>query len=188
MADRVLETKIMADAASEETLVLGWINMPFAEACSVCCVSEFMTMLIMEPKLAHNILKFLSDLVIDFALAQVEAGAPMIGAGDATASMLSPDLYRDFALPYEKKVVDAIHGRNALVKLHICGKTGLILQNMITTGADMFNVDHQVTFSKACEMYGSNDISLKRNLDPVAEIRQASHQQCERNCFNRFSS
>jgi MtaA/CmuA family methyltransferase len=184
MADRVLGTKIMAEAAGEEILVLGWIDMPFAEACSVCGVSEFMTMLIMEPRLAHNILAFLSDIVINFAIAQVEAGAPMIGAGDATASMLSPDLYRDFALPYEKKVVDAIHAGNALVKLHICGNTSLLMQDMITTGADLFNVDHLVPFSRACEIYGKNNICFKGNLDPVAEIMQASPEQCAQSCLN----
>ena len=66
--------------------MVGWVDMPFAEACSLCGVTEFMTMLFDNPSLAHRILDFLTDCVIDFSLAQLEVGAPMIGAGDAAAS------------------------------------------------------------------------------------------------------
>jgi len=48
-----------------------------------------MLMLYDEPELAHKLLGFLTDIVIDFAVAQMEAGAPMIGAGDAAVSLIS---------------------------------------------------------------------------------------------------
>jgi MtaA/CmuA family methyltransferase len=186
MADRILATNNMVDAVGDDLLVLGWIDMPFAEACSVCGVTEFMTMLLIDPQFAHSILDFMTEIVINFALAQIEVGTPMIGAGDATASMISPDLYRDFALPYEKKVVDAIHDAGGLVKLHICGNTTFLLQDMVFAGADLFNVDHLVSFSQACKIYGGNDICFKGNLDPVAEMMQASPQECEQSCFKRL--
>ena len=36
MADRALGVKCMADAIGKKCLVLGWADMPFAEACSLC--------------------------------------------------------------------------------------------------------------------------------------------------------
>lgn len=99
MADRVEATRIMADAVGSECLILGWVDMPFAEACSLCGVTNFMLMLVDEPILAHRVLGFLTDIVIDFSLAQLQTGAPMIGAGDAAASLISPAQYREFALP-----------------------------------------------------------------------------------------
>ncbi len=80
MADRILGTKAMVDALGDECLVLGWVDMPFAEACSLCGVTEFMLMLVDNPAWAHKVLDFLTDLVIDFSLAQIQVGAPMIGA------------------------------------------------------------------------------------------------------------
>jgi MtaA/CmuA family methyltransferase len=188
MADRLLGTKIMADAAGGECLVLGWVDMPFAEACSICGVTEFMLMLVDNPFLAHRILGFLSDIVIDFGLAQLATGAPMVGAGDAAASLVSPDQYREFALPYEQKVINAVHGAGGMVKLHICGNTTHLLGDMVESGADLFNVDHLVDFRKACEVYGRKKRCFKGNINPVAEMLQATPEECSGRCLERLKA
>ena len=177
--DRAKGVKEMVNAIGSECLVLGWVDMPFAEACSVCGVTEFMMMMYQDPALAHKVLDFLTDIVIDFAVYQIEMGAPMVGAGDAAASLVSPQMYRDFALPYEKRVCQAIHDAGGLVKLHICGNTSALLEDMIESGADLFNVDHLVDFDKACDVYGKADKCFKGNLDPVADLLQATPQQCK---------
>ena len=182
MADRVLGVEAMAKATGEECLVLGWVDMPFAEACSICGVTGFMMMLVDDPPLAHAILEFLADIVIDFSLVQLEAGAPMIGAGDAAASLVSPAQYCEFALPYERRVIDAIREASGLVKLHICGNTAHLLNDMIQCDADLFNVDHLVEFESACEAYGNAGKCFKGNLDPVAHLLQSTPQECEKRC------
>lgn len=174
----------MADAVNEECLVLGWIDMPFAEACSVCGVTEFMMMLILEPGLAHKILNFLTDIVIDFSLAQLSAGVPMIGAGDAAASLVSVEQYREFVLPYEKKVVKEIHKEGGLVKLHICGNTSHLLNDMLMSGADIFNVDHLVDFQTAVKVYGDAKKCFKGNLNPITDLLQSTPQKCLESCLD----
>ncbi len=182
MADRVAGIREMAAAAGRECLVLGWVDMPFAEACSLCGLSEFMVMLYDTPEVAHRLLERLTDLVVDFALAQVAAGAPMVGAGDAAASLVSPGHYREFALPYERRVCDAVHRAGGLVKLHICGNTTAILPDMTQCGADLFNVDHLVPFARAVEVYGAARSCFKGNLNPVADMMQATPEQCAETC------
>jgi MtaA/CmuA family methyltransferase len=180
MADRARAVSEMVRAAGADCLVLGWVDMPFAEACSLCGVTSFLLLLYDDPALAHRILEFLTVAVIDFSLAQLEAGAPMIGAGDAAASLLSADMYREFALPYERRVFDAIHARGALGKLHICGNTTQHLADITASGADLFNVDHLVDFHAACQAYGAAGACFKGNLDPVRDMLQASPAVCER--------
>ena len=109
MADRVRAVAELVRGSGRERLVLGWVDLPFAEACSACGVAALMTLLYDEPAFLHALLERLTPLVIDFALAQLEAGAPMIGAGDAAASLVSPAFYREFALPYERRVIEAVH-------------------------------------------------------------------------------
>ena len=178
MADRVQAAGEMARNAGECCAALGWVDMPFAEACSLCGVSEFMMLLYDAPLLAHKILEFLTDIVIDFAVAQIEAGVPMIGAGDAAASLISPDLYREFALPYEKAVADAVHKANGLVKLHICGNTAGLLNAMTESGCDLFNVDHMVDLADAVKVYTAAGKAFKGNINPVADMLYASPEQC----------
>ncbi|MCL2352638.1 MAG: uroporphyrinogen decarboxylase family protein [Firmicutes bacterium] len=182
MYDRAKGVAEMARSAGHSHMVLGWVDMPFAEACSVCGVQDFLMMLYDEPGLAHDILDFLTGIVTDFALIQLDAGAAMTGAGDAAASLVSPELYREFVLPYEKRVTDAIHGRNSFVKLHICGNTAKLINDMIDCGADLYNVDHLVDFGYAAELYGKAGKAFKGNLDPVGDILQAKapEEVCEK--------
>jgi MtaA/CmuA family methyltransferase len=180
MADRVRGAAAMAKAAGGDCLVLGWVDMPFVEACSLCGVTEFMLMLVDEPALAHALLDKLAELVGDFALAQLRAGAPMIGAGDAAASLVSPDFFREFALPYERRVVDSVHAAGGLVKLHICGNTTHLLGDMIQSGADLFNVDHLVDFQAASAAFGRAQRCFKGNLNPVTDLLQSNPAECAR--------
>ena len=178
MGDRTGGVREMVRAVGEECLVLGWVDMPFAEACSVCGVSEFMVLLMDEPELVHQLLEFLTRVVIDFALIQLEAGAPMIGAGDAAASLISPRLYREFALPYEQRVCQAVQARGGLVKLHICGNTSALLPDMARCGADLFNVDHMVDLARAAQIYGAAGKAFKGNLNPVADLMDITPEEC----------
>ena len=80
------------------------------------------------------------------------------------------------------------------VSLHICGNAAPILPDMVSSGADVLEIDHQVDLANACRIVGP-DIGLWGNLDPVAllmqgsteQIRQASRQAVEivRACGHR---
>lgn len=176
MGDRVESVRRMARAVGRRIAVLGWVDMPFAEACSLCGVSNFMMLLMDDPATAHRILEAVTEIVIDFALAQHEAGGCMIGAGDAAASLVSPPQYREFALPYETRVVKACHAVGCPVKLHICGDTRALLEDMAGCGADLFNVDHMVPLQRARDVYAKHGLAYKGNINPV-DIMNASVEQ-----------
>ncbi|MDC7232197.1 MAG: uroporphyrinogen decarboxylase family protein [Spirochaetales bacterium] len=173
MGDRVKGVRQMVKAVGAECFVLGWVDLPFAEACSLCGVSEFMMMLYDNPELAHKIMDFLTDIVIDFCLVQLDEGADMIGCGDAVASLISAEAYRDFVLPYEQRVFKAIKAAGGQGKLHICGNTTFAMPYMRESGADLFNVDHLVDFDTAIKVYGKEGLPFKGNLDPVGDILQS---------------
>ena len=177
MADRVNGVAELARATGDERMVVGWIEMPFAEACCLCGVADFMMLLIQDPKTAHAILDAFTAIAIDFGLAQYAAGAPMIGAGDAAASLISPEMYREFALPYEQRVTQALHEAGATVKLHICGDSRKILSDMTESGSDLYNLDHPVPLDSAREMFGPKQMCYKGNIDP-ALLMNLTPEEC----------
>jgi len=178
MYDRAFGVGEMARTVGKEVMVIGWVDMPFAEACSICGVQNMLMMLYDEPALAHEILQFLTSIVIDFASLQIEFGAEMIGCGDAAASLLSPALYREFVLPYEKQVCEAIHKKNTYIKLHICGNTTALIEDMAKCGADLYNVDHLVDLELAAKVYGDRNLAFKGNLDPSADMLLSTPEEC----------
>ena len=166
-ADRAKAVSEMVKAAGDSHLVLGWVDFPFAEACSCCGVQNFMYMVYDDPELAHAILDFLTGIVIDFAMYQLEQGAPMIGCGDAAASLVSPSMFDGFALPYEQKVVEAIQQKGGRVKTHICGNTSGIMDLIVKNNSDLFNVDHMVDLGSAMVVYCGAGKAAKGNINPV---------------------
>jgi len=184
LGDRVRAVAEMARASARRFAVLGWVEMPFAEACNLCGVSDFMLLMLDDPTTAHRLLDRLTALEIDFAKAQIDAGADMIGAGDAAASLISPALYAEFALPYERRISDAVHAAGSLVKLHICGDTRALLPQMADSGADLINVDHLVPLAQAKAVYAAAGRCFKGNLDPVADMMQATPEECATRAFD----
>lgn len=174
MRDRIYGVEVLVKHIGKEALVLGWVDMPFAEACDIAGLGEFMMIVYDNPELAHKILQFLTDIVIDFALAQIAAGAPMIGCGDAAASLISKEHFNEFALPYEQKVTEAVKKAGGMTKLHMCGDSEHILEDLVKNGADLYNVDYKVDFETACTIYGKNKKALKGNLNPVSDLLQVT--------------
>lgn len=92
---------------------------------------------IRDPKFMKVILERATEWDLAYSSAAMDAGADVIAMIDATSSgdILSPQQYAEFALPHQKKVVDAIHKAGGHTILHICGDTTDNMPYMMRTGA-----------------------------------------------------
>ena len=153
--------------------VLGWVEGPLAEYSDLRGVETALMDLMDKPEMYMEAAETIVDNAIAFARAQIEAGADMIGVGDAAASLIAPDMFRQFVLPFEKKLFDAIHEAGATVKLHICGNISRIIGEMAKTGADIIDVDWMVPLDAAREAVGP-DVALAGNFDPAGVLLQGS--------------
>ncbi len=173
MSQRVESVRKMTEAIGRTHSVLGWVEGPLAEYADLRGVEQAMLDLVDRPDLFRTAGEVLVDNAVGFALAQVRAGADMIGIGDAAASLVGPAIYRDLVLPLEARLVAAIHGAGAAVKLHICGNTGRIVGLMARTGADIIDLDWMVPLDKAREAVGP-EVTLCGNFDPVGVLLQGT--------------
>ncbi|GAG80735.1 unnamed protein product, partial [marine sediment metagenome] len=60
--------------------------------------------------------------------------AVLISSAFAGGPFLSRDMYRDFVIPYERKVTDAVKKTGTPVYTHTCGHIGDRLDLMVETG------------------------------------------------------
>ena len=62
-----------------------------------------------------------------------QTGCDMVSNGDSPAGpeMISAEMYLKYAMPYEKKIVEAAHKAGKAYALHICGNTDVILEYML---------------------------------------------------------
>lgn len=171
MRDLLQAAEVLVEHYRGRRSICGWADAPFAEACNIMTVPQMMMKMTDDAALTHKLLEFTTDLVIEFLKAQAEVGVDMVGIGDAAASLISPAMYREFAWPYEKAVIEAMHGIGIPVKLHMCGANDSKLSLIVETGVDILNVDQNTNIHAARRL--APQLCLKGNLDPVSIMKNA---------------
>lgn len=173
MLDRVNAAEAYHQRFHGRFSILGWVEGPAAEAADLRNVTPFLMDLLDDEPFACELMDLCIDTAIDFARAQVEAGADTIGIGDAIASQVGPDLYEELIQPREKRLVRAIQGMGASVKLHICGNITHLLPGIADLGVDILDVDHLVDLARVRGAVGGQ-VAIAGNVDPVSVVRNGT--------------
>lgn len=163
----------LKEESAGEKAVEGWIEGPIAEACDLRGLSRIMTDLYDSPSFVRDLIEFVLGVGMAFARAQVEAGADYIGVGDAAASLIGPDLYKEFVLEAEKRCIEEIHRLGVPVRLHICGNITPLLGLISHVKPDLVDLDSMVPVKKARVALGPATC-LAGNINPVADLRNGS--------------
>jgi len=166
MTDRLEGVRLMRARVGDEVPVMGWVEGALAEAADLRGMSSVMLDLVTEPAWLKELLERCVEVEVAFACAQIDAGAHVIGLGDAVASQISPAMYREFALPYERRIFEAVRERGAIPRLHICGNTTHLLNDLPASGAAIIDVDWMVDVGRAAAAFGA--AAVCGNADPVA--------------------
>jgi uroporphyrinogen decarboxylase len=149
----------------EEYLINTTVTGPFSQVAFLVGVNNVMMGTIDDP---DGLLRAI-ELRVPFALrwvqelAALDPGCIWIGEGFASNSLVGRDVYRKFVMPFERIVVDAIHGIGKASLLHICGKLDQSLESLLETNSDGAEIDWQVDLAAAQRRTG-NRLTLKGNL------------------------
>jgi MtaA/CmuA family methyltransferase len=183
--DRLQALQLYRERVGGHYPICGWIEGAAAEAAVLRGPSAFLEDTLLEGEAAHDLLEICTQAAMRFALDQLEAGADIIGIGDAVCSLMSPGIYRAYALPYEQRIIKAIREAGGKVKLHICGNTSRHLPDMAKTGADIIDVDWMVDFATAVQTF-RGVACTNGNFDQVAVLLQGEPEevaQATRSCL-----
>jgi uroporphyrinogen decarboxylase len=142
---------------------------PFTLACNLRGTEFFLRDLRKNPEFAHRLLRLATESIIAFGRAAIGVGV-RIGLAEPTASgtLISPKLFREFALPYLKEVITRVGElAGANPSLHICGATNRIWQDMVDTGASVLSLDDEVDLAEARISVGDR-VALLGNIRPTS--------------------
>jgi uroporphyrinogen decarboxylase len=116
----------------------------------------------------HRLLEFCTAVTCRFLELMAETGVHMLSNGDSPAGpdMISPRMYRQFALPYEQRVSARARELKLPYLLHICGDTAPILDDMTASGADCLELDYKTDVELVRENLGRRGVALAGNIDP----------------------
>jgi len=146
---------------------------PFALAALVRGMEGWLTDLLDEEKAegAERLLKYCAEAGLQFLELMSGTGADMVSNGDSAAgpSVVSPRIYRRWALPWERRFAERAHQLGLPYALHICGNTRLILEDLAECGAEAVELDYK-TDAGAARAALRGRVTFIGNLDPSGVV------------------
>ncbi len=124
-----------------------------------------------DPESWRLLLEKLSDLVADYLLAQVRAGADVVQIFDSWAGALAPDDFREYVLPYLQAAINRFRAAFAPGAAPPVVYFGTDLNGMLPllreTGAEVIGLDWRIRLADGWAQLGP-DVAVQGNLDPLA--------------------
>ena len=192
MTNGIKGVALLRERVGQDKIVEGWIEGPMAEAADLRGINTIMLDFFDDPQFVRDLFEFVIDMELAFAKAQVQAGADLIGVGDAAASLIGPELYEEFVWPYEKRLIDGLHALGTRARLHICGNTRFALAGMGKLGCEIVDLDFLSPVSEGRAKMGAEQVILG-NINPVAVVRAGKPEdvlkairECHREAGARF--
>lgn len=164
-------------ARAGDVSVHGEVFSPFTQLFELADHASVLAALLTDPRKVHACLERLAGGTIALALGQAAAGvdAILLSSAFAGAGFISPAHYREFVLPYERRVIDAVRGRHDIpIYTHTCGAIGDRLEAMMdsgTSGIDTLDPPPLGTVDLAdARRRTLGRVFLKGNIDPVNTV------------------
>ncbi|MDP7636181.1 MAG: uroporphyrinogen decarboxylase family protein [Phycisphaerae bacterium] len=137
-------------------------------------LENFLITTIEDPDKTRRILQRLIPVTVQFANAQIDAGADCVLLGDhATRDLCSPKAYDDFVKPLHSRLAEEI---NAPVILHICGDTSDRIGMIAQTHLDCFHWDTKTGTHREVRKLAGDRLSLMGGISNFRLLRSTPEQ------------
>lgn len=172
--------RIVAAVGRDTAVVACFDQFPFSLAAALMGLNELMLAVNDDPALVRALMARCHEYGFAYGRALAAAGADVLTGGDSPAGLIGPQRYREFALPFEQRLIAELKAATGKpVSLHICGNAEPILADMARSGADLLEIDYRTDLALACRVVGP-EIALWGNLDPVAVLARGQPQDVRR--------
>ncbi|MEW6423227.1 MAG: MtaA/CmuA family methyltransferase [Bacillota bacterium] len=143
--------KLLKEMVGNEALVIGGIIGPYSIAGSLIGVADLLRNSFRKPHLIEPFMAIGELAGRLLARELIKAGADAICIEDMMASldMISPKIYREIVLPWQKKLLAEL--RDIPTIIHICGKLDDVIEDIAGLGVTAISVETKVNAPQAIE-------------------------------------
>lgn len=136
--------------------IIGNITGPISTASSVMEPVHFYKDLRKHRKEAHEYMTFVTEQIIIFAKAMLEAGADVIAISDpsGTGEILGPKFFEEYAVKYLNMILEALPEEKLGTIVHICGQMKSVYKQIDMVHSDALSFDSVVPMSEARKNLG----------------------------------
>ena len=148
-------------------------------------------MIFEAPDLYRSFMDKVTETITEYLKAQISAGAQAIQIFDTWGGIFSPRDFSEYALSYVKKIIQDLKSWQESEKLeqvpiiYFVGETAGLLEEIKTSGADVFGVDWRINLDTAISRLGG-DVVVQGNLDPLSMfLPQNNIEDARKGCVKK---
>jgi len=178
-SDRAAELSYVADAVSlvakhfaNKIPVIGFCGAPFTLASYMVegggsrHYIEVKKLMYNSPEVWEELVGKLVDVLAEYTVAQVRAGADVVQIFDSWVGCLSVEDYRRYALEPTRRLVQRLQNKTGVPIIYFGTDSTTLLPSMAETGAEVVGLDWRVPLDEGWKTVG-HDRAVQGNLDPV---------------------
>lgn len=126
-----------------------------------------------NPSLYRSFMNKVTATITEYLKAQISAGAQAVQIFDTWGGIFSPSDFREHALSYVQQIIRDLKDwmqkeRDGSVPIiYFVGSTAGLLEEIKTSGADVYGVDWRINIDDAIRRLGG-DVVVQGNLDPLS--------------------
>jgi uroporphyrinogen decarboxylase len=177
LQDGIIDTyRFVSQEIKERYLIVPGLTGPFSQLVFMMGLSETLMKIFEQPEKLKQALEWRTQKALEWADQFIKMGVECvwIGEGAASGSLISPETYEEFVLPYASKVVEHLKSYGIVTIMHVCGDIRKSAGVIAKTGADAMDIDYMVDMHQA-RMNISRPICLRGNLNPVDLLTKDQH-------------
>lgn len=154
---------------TDKPVIAGMIG-PYSLAGRLMDVTEIMYLCFDEPETVHTVLDKATQYLISYGHALKAAGADAIMMAEPLAGILSPDMAREFSMPYVKQIIHALQDEDFAVIYHNCGNSvPQMLENIYAQGAAAYHFGNAIDLEAVLSVTPA-EILVMGNIDPAGQF------------------
>ena len=161
--------KLCKKALNNRVPLIGFCGAPWTifaymvEGAGSKTFSKAKKMLYSQPELSHKLLEKITLSSINYLKGQIQSGADLIQIFDSWAGVLSPEQYRNFALPYIKEICNSI---SRLAPITVFAKDAYFARKDFSElSCNTIGLDWTMDIKESRSIIGESKI-LQGNADP----------------------
>eukprot|EP00079_Xenopus_tropicalis_P034913 XP_017948684.1 PREDICTED: uroporphyrinogen decarboxylase-like [Xenopus tropicalis] len=126
-----------------------------------------------HPSASHQLLKQLTDVIVEYLVGQVAAGAQALQVFESHAGCLGPQQFSDFSLPYLRDISRRVkhklkaEGLDQVPMIVFAKDAHYALEDLSQSGYEVVGLDWTIRPQEARERTGKR-VTLQGNMDPCA--------------------
>ncbi len=168
----------LRERIGDRAVICGRVAAPFSAVTLTFGMTETYMMMLDNPVLMRDALKFAEEQAASWGLAQIEAGAHAIWYGDCNASthLMSPQQFEEWALEPCERVCTVMQRAGAVVMLHNSEDRLEGLELQARTHPDILSMGPNIDIAGVKAALGER-IALMGNIDPIGMLQNGTAEE-----------